>query len=158
MLLYACTIFLSAFLLFEVQPMIGKIILPWFGGSAAVWSTCLLFFSSFAAGGLSVRALFHPILEAAPAGDSACAADGCQPGAASHSSVAGLEAVAPGRSSGRILLLLAATIGLPYILLSTTSPLLAGLVCDGEAGRSSLSAVCAIQYPDRCWRCAVFRC
>ena len=46
MLLYACTIFLSAFLLFEVQPMIGKIILPWFGGSAAVWSTCLLFFQA----------------------------------------------------------------------------------------------------------------
>src|SRR5580704_9646061 len=44
MLAYACTIFLSAFLLFAVQPMIGKIILPWFGGSAAVWSTCLLFF------------------------------------------------------------------------------------------------------------------
>ena len=41
-----CTIFLSAFLLFEVQPMIGKIILPWFGGSAAVWSTCLLFFQA----------------------------------------------------------------------------------------------------------------
>jgi hypothetical protein len=42
--LYACTIFLSAFLLFQVQPMIGKMILPWFGGSAAVWSTCMLFF------------------------------------------------------------------------------------------------------------------
>ena len=46
MLAYACTIFLSAFLLFAVQPMIGKIILPWFGGSAAVWSTCLLFFQA----------------------------------------------------------------------------------------------------------------
>ncbi len=46
MLAYACTIFLSAFLLFAVQPMIGKIILPWFGGSAAVWSTRLLFFQA----------------------------------------------------------------------------------------------------------------
>jgi hypothetical protein len=46
MLLYATAIFLSAFLLFEVQPMIGKIILAWFGGSAAVWSTCLLFFQA----------------------------------------------------------------------------------------------------------------
>jgi len=44
MVLYACTILLSAFLLFEVQPLIGKIILPWFGGGASVWSTCLLFF------------------------------------------------------------------------------------------------------------------
>src|SRR6202007_3083495 len=46
MLAYACTIFLSAFLLFAVQPMIGKMILPWFGGSAAVWNTCLLFFQA----------------------------------------------------------------------------------------------------------------
>src|SRR5438874_7711918 len=43
-LLYACTIFVSAFLLFQVQPIIAKMILPWFGGSAAVWTTCLLFF------------------------------------------------------------------------------------------------------------------
>src|SRR5438067_2126394 len=44
MILYACTIFLSAFLLFQVQPLIAKIILPWFGGSAAVWAAALLFF------------------------------------------------------------------------------------------------------------------
>src|SRR3989442_7720126 len=44
MILYAATIFLSAFLLFQVQPLIAKIILPWFGGSAAVWTTCMLFF------------------------------------------------------------------------------------------------------------------
>ena len=36
---YGLTIFLSAFLLFQVQPMIGKMILPWFGGSASVWTT-----------------------------------------------------------------------------------------------------------------------
>src|SRR3989449_9441549 len=43
---YAGTIFLSAFLLFLVQPIIAKQILPWFGGSAAVWTTCLVFFQS----------------------------------------------------------------------------------------------------------------
>jgi hypothetical protein len=42
--LYAGTIFLSAFLLFLVQPLIAKLILPWFGGSAVVWNTCMLFF------------------------------------------------------------------------------------------------------------------
>ena len=46
MLLYAVTIFVSAFLLFLVQPIIAKQILPWFGGSAAVWTTCLVFFQS----------------------------------------------------------------------------------------------------------------
>src|SRR6188768_1410117 len=42
--LVAGTIFTSAFLLFLVQPMIAKQILPWFGGSAAVWSVCMVFF------------------------------------------------------------------------------------------------------------------
>lgn len=44
MLLYGLAIFASAFLLFQVQPLITKIILPWFGGVAAVWTVCLLFF------------------------------------------------------------------------------------------------------------------
>ena len=44
MLLYAVAILVSAFLLFQIEPIIAKIILPWFGGSAAVWTTCLLFF------------------------------------------------------------------------------------------------------------------
>src|SRR3989442_10266151 len=44
MILYAATIFLSAFLLFQVQPLIAKIILSWFGRTAAVWTICMLFF------------------------------------------------------------------------------------------------------------------
>src|SRR5437588_838360 len=43
-LLNALTIFLSAFLLFQVEPLVAKIILPRFGGVAAVWTACLLFF------------------------------------------------------------------------------------------------------------------
>lgn len=42
----AVSIFFSAFLLFQVQPIIGKFVLPWFGGSPSVWTTCLLFFQS----------------------------------------------------------------------------------------------------------------
>lgn len=48
---YAFSIFLSAFLLFQVQPMIGKYILPWFGGTPTVWSTVLLFFQTLLIGG-----------------------------------------------------------------------------------------------------------
>ena len=44
MILYVSTIFLGAFLLFLVQPIMAKQILPWFGGSAAVWATCMVFF------------------------------------------------------------------------------------------------------------------
>ena len=51
MLLYALTISLSAFLLFEVQPVIAKMILPWFGGTSAVWTTCMLFFQAVLLGG-----------------------------------------------------------------------------------------------------------
>ena len=46
MRLYAATIFLSAFLLFLVQPVIARQILPWFGGAASVWAVCLVFFQS----------------------------------------------------------------------------------------------------------------
>src|SRR4051812_2636003 len=45
-ILYAAAIFTSAFLLFQIQPLISKRILPWFGGSPAVWTTCLLFFQT----------------------------------------------------------------------------------------------------------------
>src|SRR6476659_4955951 len=41
---YALTIFLGAFLLFQVQPLIAKYILPWFGGGPGVWTACMLFF------------------------------------------------------------------------------------------------------------------
>src|SRR5271155_563185 len=42
--LYGATIFLSASLLFLIQPIFAKLILPWFGGSSAVWTMCLVFF------------------------------------------------------------------------------------------------------------------
>jgi hypothetical protein len=124
MFVYACTIFLSAFLLFEVQPMIGKIILPWFGGAAAVWSTCLLFFQAALLAGYlyahcSTRylkprhqAILHIALMAA-----SLALLPILPST-------NWKPAQPGDPSGRILLLLTATIGLPYVLLSTTSPLL----------------------------------
>src|SRR5579871_4327502 len=121
MAIYAITIFLSAFLLFEVQPMIGKMILPWFGGSAAVWSTCLVFFQvSLLLGYLYAhcvaeylrpkrQALVHGILLLA----SLAALWGIPPSAF-------WKPVAGGDPTVRILLLLSATIGLPYLLLSST--------------------------------------
>src|SRR5437660_5360652 len=75
--LYALTIFLGAFLLFQVQPLIGKYILPWFGGGPGVWTTCLLFFQVALLGGYAYahvltrlgrvrfQAVFHLILIAA---------------------------------------------------------------------------------------------
>src|SRR5512143_398275 len=48
---YALTIFIGAFLLFQVQPLIGKYILPWFGGGPGVWTTCMVFFQTLLLGG-----------------------------------------------------------------------------------------------------------
>jgi hypothetical protein len=124
MLVYAVTIFLSAFLLFEVQPMIGKIILPWFGGAAAVWSTCLLFFQAALLGGYlyahcSTRYL-KPRHQAILHIGLMAVSLALLPIIPSPT----WKPVAAGDPSIRILLLLTATIGLPYVLLSTTSPLL----------------------------------
>ncbi|AGH45711.1 hypothetical protein [Paraglaciecola psychrophila] len=44
---YFISVFISAFLIFQIQPIISKIILPWFGGGASVWTTCMLFFQFF---------------------------------------------------------------------------------------------------------------
>ena len=122
--LVAVTIALSAFLLFLVQPIIAKQILPWFGGTSAVWTTCMVFFQVVLLGGyayahaltsraqprlqarvhiglLAASLLFLPIV----------ARDGFKPGGEEDAALA-------------ILWLLAATIGLPYFLLSSTGPLL----------------------------------
>ena len=120
---YAATIFLSSFLLFLVQPIIAKQILPWFGGSAGVWTTCLVFFQSvllagYAYADLTMRlgarrqALLHVALLVVSLA--------CLPIIASS----GWKPQGEEEPISRILLLLVATIGLPYFLLSTTTPLL----------------------------------
>jgi hypothetical protein len=45
-ILFSVTVFLSAYLLFLVQPMVGRMLLPLFGGAAAVWNTCLVFYQA----------------------------------------------------------------------------------------------------------------
>ena len=124
MLFYALTIFLSAFLLFQVQPMIAKFILPWFGGSAAVWGTCMLFFQAALLGGYGYA---HWIVQRQKTVKQIKI----------HSIILGLSLLTlPILPSERwkptgtenpsiaILILLLVTIGLPYFALSTTSPLL----------------------------------
>jgi hypothetical protein len=123
MLLYALTIFTSAFLLFLVQPIIAKQILPWFGGSAAVWTTCLVFFqflllAGYAYSDWTTRKLaprrqmaVHIALLVLSLVSLPIVAD------ASWKPAGGED------PTWRILGLLTFTIGLPYFLLSTTGPL-----------------------------------
>jgi SAM-dependent methyltransferase len=123
-MLHAATIFLSSFLLFLVQPLIARLILPWFGGSAAVWTTCMLFFQTVLLAGYAyahflhlkakgrTQAIVHSILLVA-----AIALLPISPGEA-WKPAGGAEPIS------RILLLLCASVGLPYLLLASTSPLL----------------------------------
>src|SRR5207248_204936 len=122
-MIYAATIFLSSFLLFLVQPLIARLILPWFGGSAAVWTTCMLFFQvvllagyAYAHGlgklGARRQAIVHTVLLVA-----ALATLPVMP-AESWKPTGEQEPIT------RILLLLGATVGLPYFLLASTSPLI----------------------------------
>jgi len=124
MLLYALTISLSAFLLFEVQPVIAKMILPWFGGTSAVWTTCMLFFQAVLLAGYLYAHWLH---EKLPSRKQAwvhlallavsLAALPIIPGSAWKTATAG-------NPSMRILVVLAVTVGAPYFLLSSTSPLI----------------------------------
>lgn len=123
-LLFPVTVFASAFLLFQVQPMVSKFILPWFGGSPAVWTTAMLFFQSVLFGGyvyahlLGTRAsrrrqvAIHLTLLVA----AAAAAAFVLPGEA-------LKPLGDEAPVGRILLILGLSVGLPYFCLATTGPL-----------------------------------
>jgi hypothetical protein len=124
MIRYPLTIFLSAFLLFQVQPLIGKVVLPWFGGSPAVWTACMLFFQILLLGGYSyahfVSGRFSPKAIAAVHGGLLLLSLAYLP-------VTPALAWKPTGSELpilQILGLLVFTIGLPYFLLSTTGPLL----------------------------------
>ena len=121
---YALTIFTGAFLLFLVQPLIGKYILPWFGGAPAVWTTCMLFFQmlllcGYAYAHVSARwlkpraqAILHLVLLlAALALLPITPADSWKPTDATNPTL-------------RILGLLLVSIGLPYFVLAATSPLM----------------------------------
>lgn len=124
MFIYALIIFTSAFLLFLLQLITAKQILPWFGGSASVWITCLVFYQTVLLFGYAYsdwitrrlapnrQAIIHVALLAISLAllplipDASWKPDGNE------------------NPAWRILALLIVTIGLPYFLLSTTSPLI----------------------------------
>ncbi len=74
---FAATTLLGAFLVFQVQPVISKCVLPWFGGTPAVWTTCMLFFQLLLFGWLSVRAPASHLVSTSDAGRCAPVAAEC---------------------------------------------------------------------------------
>jgi spermidine synthase len=126
MLSFALTIFSGAFLLFQVQPLIGKYILPWFGGSPNVWTTCMLFFQTLLLAGYAYAHFsttrLKPKTQAMLHIGLLVLALALMPITPSESWKAHLD----GNPTLRVLLLLSATVGLPYLVLSATGPLLQG--------------------------------
>lgn len=136
MLVYALAIFSGAFLLFQVQPLIAKYILPWFGGGSGVWTVCMLFFQALLVGGYAyahlttrwlkprAQALLHlALLAAALALLPIVPSEAWKPAAGQD-------------PTWRILVLLTATLGLPYLVISATGPLIQQWFSRTHPGRS----------------------
>jgi hypothetical protein len=122
--LFASTILLSAFLLFLVQPIIAKQILPWFGGTSAVWTTCLVFFQFLLLAGYSYSHWITRRLNARTQSNLHIALLVVSLAFLPITPSPLLKPAGEQDAALRIIVLLAATIGLPYLLLSTTGPLL----------------------------------
>jgi hypothetical protein len=124
MLGFALTVFGGAFLLFAVQPMIGKYTLPWFGGGPGVWTTCMLFFQTLLLGGYAYAHLvarrLKPRAQVLVQAGLVLAALLLLP----ITPAASWKPQSPDHPTLRILALLAASLGAPYFVLSTTGPLL----------------------------------
>lgn len=124
MIFYALTIFWSAFLLFLVQPILGKQILPRFGGTPAVWTTCLLFFQTLLLAGYvyahGLNAWLKPRAQAIVHFALLAGSLWFLPIAVDPSYRGRLE----GSPTWQILAMLTLTVGAPYFLLSATGPLL----------------------------------
>jgi hypothetical protein len=131
-LLYGATAFLSAFLLFVIEPLAAKQLLPALGGSSAVWLTCLVFFQTTLLFGYLYA---HWLSGASPTAQRRA-----------HITVIVLALVAlsfslfpgpnPGGAAHPILTIfgtLTRTIGLPFLLLASTSPLLQSWLAQSEA-------------------------
>ena len=159
MLLYALTILVSAFLLFQVQPVIAKIILPWFGGSAAVWTTCLLFFQMVLLLGYLYAHAVVRYLQAARADAGALRAAAGQRGGAAHLSRR-RPGSPPGGEDPTLGILRAAGRHRGAAVLSALHhrPAAAGLV-RARASRARCRTGCTrSRTPARCSRCSAIRC
>ncbi len=132
-LLFSVTLFLSAVLLFLVQPMIGKMILPLAGGTPAVWTTCMVFFQAALLGGYLYAhagtqrfgprgmAGYHPMLLGLPLVLLVAA------GVATGSPLTPIESLAPqggGFPFVPLALLLTLLVGVPFFFLATSAPLI----------------------------------
>lgn len=134
-ILFAITLFVSASLLFMVQPMVAKMILPLLGGSPAVWNACMVFFQALLLLGylyahritqrLTPRNqwVLHLVVVALPFLSFLLAIIF----GSRHTPIAIVESLAPTGDANpvlHVLALLAVAIGIPFFVISTSAPLL----------------------------------
>lgn len=134
--IYGLTVFSGAFLLFQVQPLMGKFILPWFGGSPEVWTTCMLFFQVFLLVGYAyahfsvshlcrrAQAIVHIVLMIA-----ALVALPVIPSIELKPQPGGIAML-------QVMTILSLCVGLPYFVLSATGPLIQGWLAQVRPGVS----------------------
>ena len=121
---FALTIFLGAFLLFQVQPLMAKFILPWFGGGPGVWTVCLLFFQACLLAGYAYA---HAVSRLLPRRAQVAMHVALLLAALVFLPIAPgahWKPEADGDPTRGILLLLTVCLGLPYFMLASTGPLL----------------------------------
>ncbi|SPE61083.1 Integral membrane protein-like protein [Verrucomicrobia bacterium] len=134
--LFAVTVFFSAFLLFAVQPMMAKFLLPSFGGTAAVWATCLVMFQTLLLAGYAYAHLLRAKL-------SPPAQRWIHLGVLSvslfflpPSPPAGLTANLAGAPTWTLLRCLFSSVAVPFFALSATAPLLMEWFRQAAPGRA----------------------
>jgi hypothetical protein len=133
---YAATTLLGAFLVFQVQPVISKCVLPWFGGTPAVWTTCVLFFQVVLFAGYLYAHLLRTYLSSRAQGIvhamllvAAIVSLPIQPTAA-------WKPVGGEDPTVALLILLATHVALPYFVLSSTGPLVQAWLSHRRSDRS----------------------
>jgi hypothetical protein len=142
---FAWVVGLGAFLLFQVQLVLGKLLLPWFGGASAVWTTCLLFFQVALLAGYAWAHFLADRLPPRRQRDAHLALIAAALALVLWRAFAWPSPITPGawaRPGGpgaptaAILALLGTTIGLPFVVLAATSPLLQAWFARLRPGRS----------------------
>ena len=143
--MFAWVVGLGALLLFQVQLVLGKLLLPWFGGASAVWTTCLLFFQAALLAGYAWAHLLADRLSPRRQRDAHLALVAAALALVSWRAFAWPSPITPGETakplapdgpSAAILALLGWTIGLPFIALAATSPLLQAWFTRRRPGQS----------------------
>jgi len=135
MVAYPIATFLSAFLLFLVQPLLGKAIVPWFGGASSVWTTSLVFYQTFLLAGYAYAHLSRRL--------------GLRTKAGLHIGLllvtlatlpilptAAWRPTGPEDPTLHLLALLTVSVGAPYLLLASTAPVLHDWFGRAVPGRS----------------------